>query len=562
MASRGDKQRRRKTGGTGTGGTETGGTDHGWNRSVGLSADLKLPEPAPLPDLPRANSSERWTVSSLQPEDLPGFTPLHAQGLGTTAEFAPGLDPTQEQRHDGQDESSRSNVPGGGDFDDNQTGRWESEPDPRAGPDVSNIPDAQLVGGRYKITADLGKGGMSSIHRVEHMALGKEFALKIVDRKHADNARVRKFFGREAKILSRLEHPNIVQVIDYGFDDRHGAFLVMERLEGESLFLRIQRDGALKRHQAVDIALQIAEALHYVHGQNVVHYDVKAENILLCPLPVSQRGHTLVKLIDFGLSRTEALGAKLAQSEVAGTPLYMAPEQINGDAPRPSMDIYSFGVVLYEMLTGRLPFQGTIHQVMLAHWEQEPPPPSTFTAEPLEELLEQLVLRALAKRPEDRQLSMGQFIYELRTVAEMSGMSQRRITPLKKPITGLDHPIVAGPVPVPRKSTMASPYPSVWIDPDGLIMQANRAFAKFVGKKTEVLVGTAMSQCRFSERFSQLTGWIEEVFESGRPIQQVLVIPSVDEGSTSVLLSLAPIQGSSRRVGAVFGIVIPMNAPD
>lgn len=109
---------------------------------------------------------------------------------------------------------------------------------------------------------------------------------------------------------------------------------------------------------------------------------------------------------------------------------------------------------------------------------------------------------------------------------------------------------------------MASPYPSVWIDPDGLIMQSNRAFAKFVAKKSEDLVATHVSACRFAERFPEFPGWIAEVFEHGRPVQQVLVIPSIDEGSTRVLLSLAPIQGSQRKVGAVFGIVVPMNPTD
>ncbi len=534
-------------------------TQAGWDLKSSTEVEPRPPnggeasEPLPLPELPRRESSE-LRVSSLLLENISGFIPRVAQTPQLPAAFGPAVAPTVELQDMGLDETPVRVPAFGDDFDRKQTGLWDVEEPQQTAPDTD---DALLVGGRYRIVDYLGVGGMSSVRLVEHLQLGKEFALKIIAKQHASDARIRKFFAREAKVLSRLEHPNIVQVIDYGLDDHHGAYVVMERLEGESLYQRIRRDGGLKRHQAIDYALQIAEALHYVHSQSLVHYDVKSENVLLCPLPVSQRGHKLVKLIDFGLSRTEALGAQLAQSEVAGTPLYMAPEQINGEAPRPSMDIYSFGVVLYEMLTGRHPFQGTIREVMRAHWEQEPPPPSTFMDEPMEDLLEQLVLRALAKKPQRRQSSMGQIIYELRTVADMAGMSRRRGSPLKKTITGLENPIVKSPS--RRGREMSCPYPTFWIDSEGSILQANRAFGRFVAVDVNKLITTSINQCRFAKRFPELSDWISEIFDKGRPIQQILVIPSIDDGSMSVLLSLAPIQGSRRKVGAVFGIIVPMN---
>ncbi|MDX9999904.1 MAG: protein kinase [Polyangia bacterium] len=283
-----------------------------------------------------------------------------------------------------------------------------------------------VVGGRYRILEPLATGGMARIYRVQHLDLGKEFALKIIHTDLSEDPQTRKVFIREARVSSLLEHPNIVQVTDFGVDPRHGAYLVLEYLRGETLHDRLSREGRLRVGSALDIALQVAEGLHYMHQQNIIHCDIKPENIFLHQGALDGRRRLQVKLIDFGLSRREALGARLASTEVGGTPHFMSPEQIRGFAPQPSMDIYALGVLLYEMVSGSLPFDGEIEEVLRAQVHQPPEPPSSRLGEPLGESVDQLILKALEKDPGRRQPSMGQMVFELRTLMEMLGLRAGR----------------------------------------------------------------------------------------------------------------------------------------
>ena len=359
-----------------------------------------------------------------------------------------------------------------------------------------------LIGGRYRPGEGLGDGGMARIFQAEHVSLGKQFALKVIQKEYWDDTQVREMFLREAVVASQLEHPNIVQVTDFGLDDQLGAYIVMELLKGQTLRAQINETRGMPISAVLDVMLQTASALHYMHNQNYVHCDVKSENVFLCRQPEGERQRHVVKLIDFGLSKAEALGAKLARSEVGGTPEYIAPEQIRGKAPQPSMDVYSLGVVFYEMLTGVLPFNGTAKELIQHHLKTPPPSVSEFMDEPPDEQVEQLIQQLLAKDPDKRPQSAGQVVYHLRTLADMLGLShantrrrqRTRTSPQKqtRELLELRAMVKHCPIPIFRVST------------DGILQTGNRAFFEFVRMKAEQAVGMPLEETRLRIIFPEV----------------------------------------------------------
>ncbi len=414
-----------------------------------------------------------------------------------------------------------------------------------------------IIADRYRIIEPLATGGMARIFRVQHLNLGKEFALKIIHDDLSTDVNMRKAFIREARVSSLLNHPNIVQVTDFGVDDRHGAYLVLEILKGETLFDRLERDGHLRLPLALDIALQVAEALHYMHGQNIIHCDIKPENIFLSEPPRERRRRVVVKLIDFGLSRREALGAQLASSEVGGTPHFMAPEQIRGSAPQPSMDIYSLGILLFEMVVGDLPFDGDLNAILSAQLHDAPPTPSKLTEEPLDEYVDQLILKALAKEPADRQPSMGQMIFEIRTVMEMLGFRSRRgRSEKKRPSMQEEADIEA------RLSVFENcPCPLFRIDTEPKILVANQAFHSFVaGKKGENLVGKPLDTTRLGQFYPNLRMDVLAAALDKAPIQRVFTFRKDETRMVSVMVWLVPEVDESTGSTTFLGMIVPLGA--
>ncbi|MCZ7681631.1 MAG: serine/threonine protein kinase [Sandaracinaceae bacterium] len=263
----------------------------------------------------------------------------------------------------------------------------------------------RVVGGRYRILAHLGEGGMGTVYAAEHTLSLRRVALKII-RPELESSRIaRERFLRECKTLERVQSPNVVSVLEAGESAAGEIYLVMELLEGESLGDRIAARGALPLAEAIDVALQVCAALRAAHARDVVHRDLKPDNVFLCR-------DVTVRVLDFGIARlldadtSEGSSARrlTRTGTIVGTPAYISPEGAGGEEVGPAADLYSFGVVLFEMLTGRLPFEEE-HPVLLMGKHLKEPPPSLREARAdlaFPDELVALVARLLAKSPADR----------------------------------------------------------------------------------------------------------------------------------------------------------------
>jgi len=272
----------------------------------------------------------------------------------------------------------------------------------------------RVLGETYEITHLLGKGGMGAVYAATNIRLDKLFAIKILHSEAMTNSILVKRFHREARIASNLGHPNIVNVIDFNTTDDDLHYMVMEHLEGEDLADRLKKVGLLPLAQAVSIACKICSALHAAHGQNIIHRDMKPENIFLA---VSSEEVDLVKVLDFGISKI--LGSTSVQTReksLLGTPYYMAPEQAEGDISNigPWTDIFALGTLIYQMVSGKPAFfsdtlPGLLYKVVHHH------PPSAHTLRPDVPLeLAAVISKAMSKEPEDRYQSMKELALELR----------------------------------------------------------------------------------------------------------------------------------------------------
>src|SRR6266540_1795520 len=249
--------------------------------------------------------------------------------------------------------------------------------------------------GPYELMAKLGSGGMSTVYR----------AVKVLPPNLAADEEFVERFQREARTAAELRHPNIVQIYDVG---QHDAtyYIAMELVDGISLQDLVQSSGQLPLDRTLSILGLLADALDYAHGRGVVHRDVKASNVIVGP-------GDRATLLDFGIARAAA-GARLTRTGViVGTPEYLAPEAITGDATGPSTDLYALGVVAYELIAGRVPFPGLDTPAMLYAQAHRPPPrPRSFRSD-LPEPIEQVVMRQLAKLPAARYSSAGGFVAAL-----------------------------------------------------------------------------------------------------------------------------------------------------
>jgi len=248
--------------------------------------------------------------------------------------------------------------------------------------------------GSYRIVEKLGQGGMATVFKAFHPALERDVAIKVLHPAFKEDPSFLARFQREARIVAKLEHPHIVPV--YDFSEHNGmAYLVMRYVEGETLKAHLKK-GPLPPARISEILKPVAEALAYAHGQGVLHRDIKPSNIMLTP----EGG---IFLTDFGLARMAQSGeSTLSQDMMIGTPQYMSPEQAKGDEVDERTDIYSLGVVLFEMLTGRVPFSAdTPYAVVHDHIYTPLPLPTTIKPD-VPPALERVVLKALAKEKGDR----------------------------------------------------------------------------------------------------------------------------------------------------------------
>ena len=253
------------------------------------------------------------------------------------------------------------------------------------------------VGDHYLIEAELGRGGMAAVYQALDLRLNRRVAIKVLPPDLAFNPSVRSRFLREAQMAAGLTHPNIVPI--YTVDEVEGVvFFVMALVDGESVSARLRREGSLPVEEVRTIVSQVADALDFAHKLGVVHRDIKPDNILL------DRGTRRPMVTDFGIARAAAEEQRLTVTGMAvGTPAYMSPEQAMGDRDVDGRsDIYSLGIVAYQMLAGETPFKATNTPAMLMKHVSEPPPPLRGRRHDLPSSLAAAVERSLAKRPEDR----------------------------------------------------------------------------------------------------------------------------------------------------------------
>jgi len=278
--------------------------------------------------------------------------------------------------------------------------------DPADNPDPLGLA-GQTLAGRYAVLEPIGRGGMCLVYLARHTLIDKTVAIKVLRPELAESVESNSRFHREAMAAASVHHDHIVDVADYGFTDAGQAFLVMEHLQGESLRQLVTRAGALPGQRCVNIARQILGALCAAHARGIIHRDLKSDNVFLA----QRDGVDHVKLLDFGISKLlrpvgdeERLASLTATGVVMGTPHYISPEAIHGEDVDQRSDIYSLGVILYEMVTGQLPFEAPSVVALLFKQVNDPPrAPSEVRPDlkiPL--ALEQVVLRALRKEPDER----------------------------------------------------------------------------------------------------------------------------------------------------------------
>ena len=411
-----------------------------------------------------------------------------------------------------------------------------------------------LIGGRYVVEGQLGRGGMGRVLRVRHQALGKAFALKLIKSVIATNPKIREMFYREARLASALTHDNICSIVDFGQDDDFGLFMVMELLDGQTVHQKLKHSGKVSPKVACDIMWQAADAVRFIHSRQILHGDIKSENVFLVRTALQRR---LVKLLDFGLARPD-LGR---EGGLDGTPEYLAPERIDGAPASQASDIYALGIFFFELLTGRLPFGGDIKEVMRQHREVPIPAPSKHCGDdPLDERADELIARATAKDPAKRHPDVQSFMYELRALMGMLGMDQatrrRAVAPdAARERREMDHRLKAA-----AEVFGAVPLPMASCDPSGRVRAANPAFLEFIGVAGDA-GGLELRDSALPEVYPGLFEDLQEVATKRRPIKRVIYL---NEGGdrvveAAVVLSAAP-SAAEVTAGEVHVVLHPLRA--
>src|SRR5215213_901336 len=265
----------------------------------------------------------------------------------------------------------------------------------------------QVLAGKYRIEEKIDEGGMGCVYRATHVLMEKTVAVKVLHPALAADDKIVARFTREAKAASRISHPHAISVTDFGESENGIVYLVMEYLRGRTLKDISRGEGPLPLARVVEIVRQVSGALEAAHAEGVVHRDLKSDNIMLEETP----GGDWAKVLDFGIAKIQQTAQSVHETDpgltspnlIIGTPQYMSPEQCsqasNIDA---RSDIYSFGVIIYEMLVGHVPFSGDSPTAIMMKHIQDPPPSVLDERRDLPEEVGRVVARALAKRPEDR----------------------------------------------------------------------------------------------------------------------------------------------------------------
>ena len=310
------------------------------------------------------------------------------------------------------------------------------------------------IGGRYRLTAPLGEGGMSTLWRAVDQQLDREVAVKILRPQYSADPGFAARFRQEARSVASLTHPNIVSVYDYGTDpDGATQYIVMQLVEGRDLAAILKERGRISADDAVQVAIAVASALEAAHRRGIVHRDVKPGNIL-----ITDDGD--VKVTDFGIARAVSEASMTVTGTTLGSVHYFSPEQARGDEVTGRSDVYALGIVLYEMLTGHRPFEGdSAAGVALKRLTENPPRPMV-AGQPLPPGLEAILRRALEREPDKRFPDAGSFAEALRAWSKDPTSVPAGLVgavPAAAPLPAAGEPTVYVPPPVARPSDRA-PY--------------------------------------------------------------------------------------------------------
>lgn len=308
------------------------------------------------------------------------------------------------------------------------------------------MPGETLLNQRYELVAQQGSGGMSVIYKSRDRMLGRMVAIKILRPSLTQDPAFLEKFQQEARSVAMMSHPNIVTVHDVG-SDGHTHYIVMEMIEGHDLKKIIRARGALPLDRALDYGVQICAGLGFAHRSQLVHADVKPQNIL-----INRDG--IIKVTDFGIAQAFTDTMPQTRSEVVwGSPHYFAPEQARGEKPSPASDVYSIGVVMFEMFTGRLPYVGgSQRELALAHIQSEIPQASEINPK-LPEEISNVIAKVMSKRPNDRYKhadQLGQILQSARDRAKYAQMQSES--------GHMPAPAIAGASSVPSSAPNPAPH--------------------------------------------------------------------------------------------------------
>lgn len=317
---------------------------------------------------------------------------------------------------------------------------------------------AAMIGevvGNFRITDKLATGGMGVVYKAEHLLIGKKAAVKLLKRALSENRDVVERFFQEARATTLIRHPGIVDIYDFGYHGDNRAFIVMEYLEGETLKARLHAQGCLSVEDAVRLVRSVAGAVGAAHAQGIVHRDLKPDNIFLVP-DADMPGGERVKVLDFGLAKLTNQGASMGTQAgiVLGTPTYMSPEQCDGMGNIDHRaDQYALGCILYQLLCGQPPFTADSTMDLLKAHRRQPPPPPSSVAPGIPAGVEGVVLRLLAKTPEERYADMD----HLREALDGCFLSSDNIDTLvgAEPVVPV-HPPAPMPGPYSQTSSVSS----------------------------------------------------------------------------------------------------------
>jgi serine/threonine-protein kinase len=290
----------------------------------------------------------------------------------------------------------------------------------------------QTLDEKYYLEERLGEGGMGTVYRARHLLMDRPVAIKVLHPQFVEKEPARLRFQLEARAAVRLHHPNAVSVTDFGQTPDGLVYIVMELLKGHTLREILAKEAPLETARAISIMLQASDAVAAAHEAGIIHRDLKPSNILVTK---SADAPSVVKVLDFGIAK---LAADTLEGEDAseltlpgtpiGTPRYMSPEQHEGREITPATDVYSLGILLYEMLTGMAPFTGTsVVEIAIKHADDPPRAPREIVAA-IPEDVERVVLHALEKEPEARPANAAEFHQELLETAERLGLEHQAIT--------------------------------------------------------------------------------------------------------------------------------------